>query len=257
MQPPGSRPLIIAHRGASLDQPENTLLAYQRAIEAGADGVECDVRLTRDGQLVCIHDRTLGRTSSGRGSVSSRSLRQLEDLDFGSWHDGSPAPVLSFRTLLELLRDADRPVRLLVETKHPARFGGRVEQRLIAELKRVGWADEPVRARADSPVVVMSFARTALRRVHHLAPSLPTVLLMEGSGGTRRVGLLPDQVDIAGPSLAILRSDATFVERARTLGNQVYVWTVDEATDVRYVADLGVDAIITNRPAEALITLSG
>src|SRR5690349_20540843 len=78
--------LVFAHRGASAELPEHTLAAYLRAIEQGADGIECDVRLTRDGHLVCIHDSRLDRTSNGSGRVSRARLAELELLDFGSWH---------------------------------------------------------------------------------------------------------------------------------------------------------------------------
>lgn len=247
------RPLVIAHRGASAQLPEHTLAAYERAIEVGADGVECDVRLTRDGQLVCIHDRTLERTSSGRGSVSSKSLEELQRLDFGSWYGGEPRPVLTFTALLELLHDAGWPVRLLAETKHPTRSGGRVEKRLVEELARFGWTGA---GGAPSPVTVMSFAKSALQRVHSLAPKLPTVLLTDGAPTRRRSAVLPAGVTIAGPSIALLRRDPGLVERAHLLGSQVYVWTVDDPQDVQLVRELGVDAVITNRPAETIAALA-
>jgi glycerophosphoryl diester phosphodiesterase len=78
--------MIVAHRGASTDRAEHTLAAYALALEQGADGLECDVRLTRDGHLVCVHDRRVDRTSSGRGVVSTLSLEQLSGLDYDSWH---------------------------------------------------------------------------------------------------------------------------------------------------------------------------
>src|ERR1700760_699265 len=114
-RPPRSfseRPLVVAHRGASAEVAEHTLAAYQRAVAVGADAVECDVRLTRDGQLVCVHDRTVDRTSDGTGAVSSLTLAQLERLNFAAWA-GDPhqpsAPILTFTALLELLHDAERP----------------------------------------------------------------------------------------------------------------------------------------------------
>ena len=79
------RPQVIAHRGASADEPEHTLAAYMEAIKVGADGLECDVRLTADGHLVCVHDRTVQRTSNGRGLVSTLELTELQGLDWGSW----------------------------------------------------------------------------------------------------------------------------------------------------------------------------
>src|SRR2546430_13523566 len=88
-QPSGeARPLVFAHRGSSAALPEHTLDAYLRAIDEGVDGLECDVRLTNDGHLVCLHDRRLGRVSNGRGPVSEHTLAELDALDFGSWQIG-------------------------------------------------------------------------------------------------------------------------------------------------------------------------
>src|ERR1700709_301423 len=79
-------PFVVAHRGASGERPEHTLAAYELALQEGADGVECDVRLTRDGHLVCVHDRKVDRTSNGSGPVSEMTLTQLRELDYGTWH---------------------------------------------------------------------------------------------------------------------------------------------------------------------------
>src|SRR5690349_21284419 len=81
-------PFVVAHRGASAQRPEHTVAAYELALQEGADAVECDVRLTRDGHLVCVHDRRVDRTSDGTGLVSEMSLAELRELDFGSWHSG-------------------------------------------------------------------------------------------------------------------------------------------------------------------------
>lgn len=279
--------MVVAHRGASSAIAEHTLAAYVSAIESGAGALECDVRLTRDGHLVCVHDRTVNRTSDGRGVVSEFDLETLARLDFSSWHDDLPtsaddllrdgpylsgvAPdrvdangrVLTLAKLLELVRDAPRQVRLLVETKHPTRYGGLVEKELVDLLARFGWAGRPgpadtVRAPAnmDSRVAVMSFAPTALRRVKLLAPDVPTVLLMERMYPVRRDGMLPAGVPIAGPGLHLLRADPGFVARAHARGHRVYVWTVDHPDDVEFVLGLGVDTIITNRPAEVLAQVS-
>ncbi len=214
---------MIAHRGASAELPEHTLAAYVRALELGADGLECDVRLTRDGHLVCIHDRTVDRTSDGSGVVSTMTLAELQRLDFGSWFDGEPASVLTLRRCSSSCDDAGRPMRLLIETKHPTRRVGQVEAQLIhrCALQRTGAATH------ESPITVMSFAESALRRVNKLAPALSTVLLREHLWGPRRAGVLPDGIAIAGPDMALVRSDPAYVERAHALGNQVYVWTVE------------------------------
>jgi glycerophosphoryl diester phosphodiesterase len=167
--------------------------------------------------------------------------------------------VLTLEHLLQLVADAGRPVRLLIETKHPTRYGGLVEKELVELLARFGWAGragppESLREPADmaSPVVVMSFAPTALRRVRLLAPDVPTVLLMERWLPGLRDGLLPVGVPIAGPGLELLETDPGFVARAHARGNRVFVWTVNEPDEVDFVRGLGVDTIITDRPAAVL-----
>src|SRR5215475_6221431 len=153
---PEPHPLVFAHRGSSEALPEHTLAAYLRAIDEGADGLECDVRLTRDGHLVCVHDRRLNRVSDGRGAVSARELAELEELDFGSWHPGWPrtadelitdrphsdgpfrTPVLTLERLLDAAMEAGRSLRVLIETKHPTRYGGYVEDRLVDVLQARG-----------------------------------------------------------------------------------------------------------------------
>jgi glycerophosphoryl diester phosphodiesterase len=295
VQPP-ERPMVVAHRGASHKIAEHTLAAYVAAIESGADALECDVRLTRDGHLVCVHDRTVNRTSDARGVVSDFDLDALAAMDFSSWYGKAPsaaselppetadqllhdapylsgvAPdretteggVLTLEKLLALVRDADRPVRVLIETKHPTRYGGLVEKELVELLARFGWSGRPgppesVREPADltNPVIVMSFAPTALRRVKLLAPDVPTVLLMDRMYPGRRDGILPAGVPIAGPGLKLLRAEPQFVERAHARGHQVFVWTVDEPADIDYVLGLGVDTVITNRPGQVLAQLDG
>lgn len=263
------RPLVIAHRGASSDIAEHTLPAYQKAIEIGADGLECDVRLTRDGHLVCVHDRTVNRTSNGRGVVSELDLSGLAELDFQSWRDELPgsadellgvapdrmgpdnASVLTLQTLLSVVADAGRPVKLLIETKHPTRYGGLVEQELVRLLRRFALAGELRRGvpADEQPVIIMSFASVALRRVRLLAPTVPLVLLLDRPSTLRRTGSLPAGVHTAGPGIRALRSEPGYVARAHAAGNRVYSWTVDEPADVELARELGLDAIITNRPA--------
>jgi len=277
--------MVVAHRGASSAIAEHTLGAYVAAIRSGADGLECDVRLTRDGYLICVHDRTVNRTSDGTGVVSEFDLQGLEQLNFSSWHTdqagsaaepigGSPylagvAPdlaednrVLTLERLLELVADTSPPVRLLIETKHPTRYGGLVEKELVELLDRFGWAGRPgppkssrQPANMDSRVAVMSFAPTAIRRVRLLAPDVPTVLLLEWQLPVRQERLLPPGVAIAGPGLHLLRGDPGFVERAHARGYRVYVWTVDQPEDIDFVRRLGVDTIISNTPRTVIARL--
>jgi len=250
---------IVAHRGASEDAAEHTLAAYRHAIASGADALECDVRLTRDGVLVCVHDRRVDRTSDGRGVVSTLELADLAELDFSSWHpsrveapdfehdDDGDRRVLTLERLLETVADCGRRIEVAIETKHPTRYAGLVELTLVELLARFG-LDRPD-ADGRSPARVMSFATSSLRRMRDLAPAVPTVYLMQRVALRLRDGVAPGAADAVGPSLRALRAFPSYVERSHAHGVPVHVWTVDELDDVDYVAGLGVDVIITNRPA--------
>jgi len=256
---------VVAHRGSSDDAPEHTLSAYRRAIADGADALECDVRLTRDGHLVCVHDRRIDRTSNGRGVLSTLELAELTEMDFGSWRDTwedledpevpdrDRAEILTLRRLLETVADSGRTVEVAIETKHPTRYAGLVERKLVELLGEFGWAHP--RRGATSPVRVMSFSQISLRRMRALAPSVRTVFLMERVPLRFRDGTLPPGVPIAGPSIEVVRAHPRYVERAHRHGHQVHVWTVDLAADVDLCVGLGVEAIITNRPRRVLAAL--
>ena len=298
---------VVAHRGSSADVPEHTLAAYVRAIDDGADSLECDVRLTADGHLVCVHDRRIDRTSNGSGVVSTMTLNELNRHDFGAWHgddeqtpgrrfgaalretlpildalpildnvpilgrpltsrdaittdDGDPVvvdeerhTVLTLERLLELVVDSEREVGLAIETKHPTRYGALVEERTIELLSRFG-LNRP-RSEHESRIRIMSFAQLSMRRVRALAPGLPTVFLLERVPLRLRDGSLPFGTRIAGPSIDIIRAHPGYVERVHKAGGQVHVWTVDDEADVDLCADLGVDAVITNRPSATLARL--
>ena len=150
-----------------------------------------------------------------------------------------------------MVADAGRPIRLLIETKHPTRYGGLVEKELVRLLQRFGWA---LAARLGR--------RRAVAGHHHelrpdrpapgpaAGPSVPLVLLLLRETPFRRDGSLPAGVHTAGPGLKLLREEPGYVERAHAAGNRVFCWTVDEPADIELVSGLGIDAIITNRPRE-------
>jgi glycerophosphoryl diester phosphodiesterase len=244
-------PFVVAHRGASGERPEHTLAAYELALQEGADGVECDVRLTRDGHLVCVHDRRVDRTSNGSGLVSEMTLAQLRELDYGTWHpssQGKPGDtgLLTLDDLVKLVLDWNRPVKIFIETKHPVRYGALVESKVLALLHRYGVASP---ASADlSRAVVMSFSAAAVWRIRRAAPMLPTVLLGEtsrflGGGAATTVG-----ATAVGPSISTLREHPELVDRAAAQGRAMYCWTVDHYEDVRYCRELGVAWVATNHP---------
>jgi glycerophosphoryl diester phosphodiesterase len=258
-----TRPQVVAHRGASHENAEHTLGAYIAALDAGAEGLECDVRLTADGHLVCVHDRDLRRTASQRGVISTMTLAELQALDFASWknpwsdlddeapiRDESLDKVLTLRTLLETAADYNRRVELAIETKHPTRFGGLVERRLVETLRDFGWD------RAGTPARVMSFSFTALSRVDSLAPEIPLVLLIDKSSTWPIRAPMIGKDWLVGPGIALLRDDPKLAARIQKRGHDVHVWTVNTEEDLRLCQDLGVKAVISDRPAYMLELLA-
>lgn len=253
---------VVAHRGASAENAEHTLGAYLAALETGADGLECDVRLTADGHLVCVHDRDLKRTALNPGVVSTMELKELAELDFAAWKhpwgemdDEAPdldpelGRVLTLRKLLETVADYDRRVELAIETKHPTRYGGLVEKRLVQLLTEFGWHRE------DSPVRVMSFSNTALQRTHRLAPALPLVQLMDDH---RRWPMLRRVIGrdwILGPGIKELRAHPHWAERLHETGRRLHVWTVNTDANLERCLNLDVEAVITDKPAYILAKL--
>lgn len=249
------------------------MAAYRRAADLGADAVECDVRMTRDGVLVCVHDRQIASTSNGRGVVSALHLDELEQFRFGPrkaarrsrWADDEITAVqdepdvenglvLTLERLLEYITDSPGTVRLAIETKHPTRHTRKVEEALVASLERFGLLENgaPVEWAGRPAVRMMSFSQLAVRRMADLAPGVPTVQLIGKRLRPLRKELLTGNVTAVGPGIALIRSDPDFVAAAHAAGKEVHVWTVNEPADMDLVRDLGVDVIISDHPDEVL-----
>jgi len=268
---------VVAHRGATAEAPEHTLAAYRRAAAVGADAVECDVRLTRDGVLVCVHDRQIKHTSNGRGIVSALRLAELEQFQFGArkprirnrWADDEIVSVtdepdlenglvLTLDRLLEYVTATPGTVRLAIETKHPTRHTRKVEEALVGCLRRYGLLGNgrPVEWAGKPAVRMMSFSQLAVRRMAELAPAVPTVQLIGKRLRPVRREILNSRATAVGPGIALLRADPEFVADAHAAGKEVHVWTVNRPTDMDLLRELGVDAIITDHP-DALLRRLG
>src|SRR6476620_1714154 len=176
-EPAAARPLVYAHRGASAAFAEHTRAAYLQAIADGADGVECDIHLTRDQHAVLLHDANLDRTSDGTGPVADRTLAELRQLDFSSWkgvripekYGARSAQFLTLPELLDILRGAGRPMGLAIELKHPSPYQLKLEDRVLEVLRSEGW--EPESSALDNVAVTfMSFSPDSVR---HLLESVP------------------------------------------------------------------------------------
>jgi glycerophosphoryl diester phosphodiesterase len=262
-------PEVVAHRGAAGEAAEHTLAAYRHASAIGADAVECDVRMTQDGVLVCVHDRQISHTSNGRGVVSALHLEELEQFRFGArrsrWADDSITSVadepdvesglvLTLDRLLEYITAGPGKVRLAIETKHPTRHARKVEESLVSCLRHHGLLGNgrPVEWDGKPAVRMMSFSRLAVRRMRDMAPAVPTVQLIGKRLRPLRRELLLGSATAVGPATALLRADPDYVADAHAAGKEVHVWTVNTAADMDLVRDLGVDAVITDHPGELL-----
>lgn len=228
--------LRIGHRGAAGSAPENTLASFRRAVELGVDGVEFDVHPTADGHLVVIHDHALDRTTSGRGIVSQRPLAEIRSLDAGSWYGpewaGERVP-----TLAEVVAALPERCRIFVELKAGSvRYPG-VEERLVAELRRLG---------AFGRTQVSSFDHHALRRVRELAPELRTGMLYECRPIDPLTMARACGATALHPSWHYLTPEE--VAAAHAAGLAVNIWTVNDSAAIALVRDCGVDGIISDFP---------
>ena len=228
--------LRVAHRGASAQYPENTLLAFRRAIEQGVDALELDVHLTADDELVVMHDSTLDRTTNGHGNIRDHRLQEIRQLDAGQ---GEKIPLLS--EVIQLAREAQ--IRLFVEVK------GATEDEGLAI------AESTVRALETgsflSQVILTSFSPSALLRAKAIQPELSTMLDPSPQDGS----LTPRQIcaQVLGAGANCVSYDFRFLTpeiatECQLTGLSLWPWDPDEPDDMRQMIKLGVPGIITNRP---------
>ena len=236
-------PWVIAHRGASGTAPENTLAAFRRAVELGARFIETDLHLSRDGEIVAIHDPTLDRTTNGHGPVMAHSLKELRDLDAGSWF----APEFAkekLPTLDEILSFAGTAdVNLYLEIKSQSGYG--IERALVSAL----------RGRAEAMrVVVFSFDPHALELVRRLDRVTMTGLLWDDDPAEaveRAMHIGARQIAPRGD-----RISRELVAEAHTNGLQVVTWTINEPALIRALASAGVDGIMSDYPDRIVSALN-
>jgi glycerophosphoryl diester phosphodiesterase len=233
--PPAGRPLLIAHRGASAAAPENTIAAFERALGEGADGIELDLHLSRDGHPVVIHDFTLERTTDGTGPVADRTTRELKRLDAGGWR-GAGFRGQRIQTLQEVLERFRDRTRFWIELKAgSARYAG-IEERVVSLLEIYDVLDR---------ALVQSFDHTALARVREVNPEVRLgALVAQAPLDPTRVA--PGLARAICPSVELLGKEDAHVIRAA--GLECYVWTVNEPAQADRLAGWGVTGIITDRP---------
>jgi glycerophosphoryl diester phosphodiesterase len=251
------RPLVYAHRGGAALRPENTLAAFEHGLALGADGLEFDVHLSRDGVVVVHHDATLERTTNGTGPLSSLTAAQLAAIDAGHQFNDGPSHRFPFRGQglgVPTLRDVlDRhPVPLIIELKSPD-----------AALARTT-IDEIRRARALDRVVLGSFYYRVLRAARAYEPAIVTGAAQEETRWALyrswagwplgRTAYRELQVPERAGRTTIVTP--RFIEYAHRAGLPVKVWTVDARSDIDRLLDWGVDAIISDRPDVAVAAVA-
>lgn len=282
------RPLVFAHRGSSAAFAEHTRAAYLQALADGADGVECDVHLTRDQHVILLHDANLDRTSDGTGPVAERTLRELRRLDFSSWKGARIPEIYGARSeqfltlpeLLEILRGAGRPVGLAIELKHPSPYQLKLEDRVLDVLRSAGWQANS--SSVDNiAVTFMSFSPESVRRLLHSVPGDFVCQLVDDVDvrGLREelgLGLITGgaianvmraaqqeaerildagEAALAGPGIDYVRRHPDTVRRWLEQERRFRVWTVDTEQDVALCRSLGIHEITTNVPARVLSQL--
>lgn len=240
---------VIAHRGASGHAPENTLAAIQKAIDLKADIVEIDVHMSRDGEVVVIHDETLDRTTNGQGRVHDKDLEALKKLDAGSWfsdaYQGQQIPTLN--EVLQLL--AGKAV-CLIEIKWAGDF---VYEGIIHEVHR-----SIAEYHAQDWVIIQSFENAYLEASHQLNPDIPVQKLIVFEEAAPLASFHLDKgfhlgtVDIKpyyqGINPYYLSMTQRRIAGLHTAGKSVFAYTVDDSDDMKQLILMGVDGIITNFP---------
>jgi glycerophosphoryl diester phosphodiesterase len=233
-----SRPTVIAHRGDKTHAPENTLAAFKAAIENGADAVEFDVKLTADGQVIVLHDRTVNRTTNGKGYIYKLPSAAVRELDAGAWFSedfrGERIP-----TLDEVFETIGKRLYIDIELSNYATPGDALVGKVVELIKKHNIQDQ---------ILFSSFFPFNLRKARSLLPKVPTGLLtMRG-----KKGFLGRSLGWRGNYYALhpYFTDVTpgLTKQVQAAGKRVYVWTVNAAEDQKRMISLGVDAIITDDP---------
>jgi glycerophosphoryl diester phosphodiesterase len=242
----GNRPAVIAHRGANRHAPENTLAAFGRAFELGADGIELDVMLSRDRVPVVIHDPRVERTTDGSGNVRDLSWDELQRLDAGSWF-GPTFRGTRIPRLEAVLEESRGRGWVNIELKNYDARGDGLEEVVTALVRRM---------RLEREVLLSSFNPLSLRQAARLAPELPRALLtMAGLPIFLRNGWFAFMARPDAYNLEQAQANARAVQAVHRRGARACVWTVNDPGVARRLRDAGMDGIISDEPDVILSAL--
>ena len=241
-------PLVLAHRGFSGKYPENTRAAFLAAVAAGADGFETDVHLSKDGQLVVVHDPILGRTCDGSGAVAGKTYKELLAYDFGAWFhpDFTGERIMRIEEVLELVKE--HKLVLNIEIKNYEIVYEGIEEALIALINRMGMKES---------VFLSSFNHLSMVKCKGIDSTIQTGLLYGYPLYKAEEYILNTHADNAHPRYFCFEEEPDLVERFHAKGRGVHTWTVNEPEDMRRMISLGTDSVITNYPDLLIEILKG
>jgi glycerophosphoryl diester phosphodiesterase len=220
-----------------------TIPAYELALQQNVDGFETDVRLTKDLELVGIHDRKTGRVANSDLVVSKSTLKQIQELDFS--RNQTTTGVMTIREFLTLAINSGKSLTLTIETKHLTKHHGLLENKLndlLTEFRLDKNQHEKVK------IVLMSFNPLAVLRFSKLNPLIPRVQLKEKNYPLLHLYPNPGNPEIVGPGIELLLKKPALITRFKDQGKKIFVWTVNSPQDMRFCLEHGIDAIITNYP---------
>ncbi|MEV9650479.1 glycerophosphodiester phosphodiesterase [Bacillus aerius] len=229
---------IIAHRGSSSAAPENTIAAFDVAVEQGADYIELDVQMTMDQHVVVIHDDTVDRTTNGNGLVKSYTLDQLKKLDAGSWFDHQYTNE-RIPTLQEILERYSQRIGILIEIKHPKRQIG-IEKAVARIINRFAYSRH---------IMIQSFDVHALQRIKTFAPSLRTALIIKPDAFKLTKRKLTTYSSFAnGLNMKKTMINKWWIDRIHSFGMEVFIWTVKDQKTADRIKKYPIDGVVTDNP---------
>ncbi|PAD66670.1 glycerophosphodiester phosphodiesterase [Bacillus sp. 7586-K] len=231
----------VAHRGATGYAPENTIAAFDLAVEMKADYIEIDVQRSKDGKLVLIHDTTVDRTTDGTGKVGDLTFDQLRSLDAGSWK-GEQFAGEQIPTFEEILERYHGKVGILIELKAPELYPG-IEEQVAKALKERN-LDKP----QNEKIIIQSFNFESMKKVNDLLPKVPVGVLTSNRADTTAEALqeFSTYADWFNPSYGIVTEE--LVNQVHSLGMKIGSWTVRSQEAADFLFEMNVDAIITDYP---------
>ncbi|MEH7314058.1 glycerophosphodiester phosphodiesterase [Priestia megaterium] len=231
----------VAHRGASAYAPENTIAAFDKAVEMKADYIEIDIQRSKDGKLVVIHDTTVDRTTDGSGKVGNLTFKELRNLDAGSWK-GEQFAGAQIPTFDEILDRYHGKIGILIELKAPELYPG-IEENIAGKLKEQN-LDKP----QNEKIIVQSFNHNSMKKMNELLPKVPIGVLTSSSADTTEQALQEFSIyaDYFNPSYGIVTPD--LVNQVHSHGMKIGSWTVRSQEAANFLLNVGVDAIITDYP---------